>query len=75
MTLHKIIITHKTFHNYKKILFKHFKHMMQSKPTPLLCRHLINYCANTRGVTVMIVDLESMVAHASMQLTLDRKMD
>ena len=51
MTLHKIIITHKTFHNYKKILFKHFKHMMQSKPTPLLCRHLINYCANTRGVT------------------------
>ena len=25
--------------------------MMQSKPTPLLCRHLINYCANTRGVT------------------------
>ena len=25
--------------------------MMQNKPTPLLCRHLFNYCANTRGVT------------------------
>ena len=24
---------------------------MQSKPTQLLCRHLINYCVNTRGVT------------------------
>ena len=24
---------------------------MHSKPTPLLCRHLFNYCANTRGVT------------------------
>ena len=26
-TLHKIIITHITFYNYKKILFKQFKHM------------------------------------------------
>jgi len=25
--------------------------MMHSKPTQLLCRHLINYCVNTRGVT------------------------
>ena len=25
--------------------------MMHSKPTQLLCRHLINYCADTRGVT------------------------
>ena len=24
---------------------------MHSKPTQLLCRHLINYCADTRGVT------------------------
>ena len=30
MTLHKIIITHIAFYNYKKILFKQFKHMMHN---------------------------------------------
>ena len=29
---------------------------MHSKPTQLLCRHLINYCADTRGVTNIIQD-------------------
>ena len=44
-TLHKIIITHITFYNDKKILFKQFKHMMHIKHTQLLCRHFFfNYC-------------------------------
>src|SRR6185436_3963561 len=54
MTLHKIIITHIAFYNYKKIIFKQIKHMMHSKHTQLLCRHLFNYCADTRGVTVKL---------------------
>ena len=49
--MHKIIITHITFYNYKKILFKQFKHMMHIEYTQLLCRHLFNYCADTQGVT------------------------
>ena len=53
-TLHKIIITHITFYNYKKILFKQFKHMMHIEYTQLLCRHLFNYCADTQGVTIII---------------------
>ena len=51
MTLHKIIITHITFYNYRKILFKQFKHMMHIKYTQLLCKHLFNYCADTQGVS------------------------
>ena len=30
--------------------------MMHSKPTQLLCRHLINYCTDTRGVTGVAVE-------------------
>ena len=58
MTLHKIIITHITFYNYKKIIFKQFKHMMHIEHTQLLCRHLFNYCADTQGVTVSVYTIQ-----------------
>ena len=39
---------------------------MHSKPTQLLCRHLINYCADTRGVTLGVG--QPQMAHSQLSI-------